>query len=191
MHRARSGKELGRCDSSSRPTAIRSTLDVDDRSPDGGASSTQGRAGSTETAASRSPDLWRSSRAGFSTEDVWVGIVTTVPGEMSAWHHHGDHETYAYVVSGLKRIEYGPGGTQSLIAGPDDFIHLPKGLMHREGNPSGELSRSIAFRLGIGPATINDQRRRAAVSGSTGDVRTTIRRGELPAPLAEDARSRV
>ena len=91
----------------------------------------------------------------FSTEDVWVGVVTTEPGEMSAWHHHGDHDTYAYVVSGLKRIEYGQGGTLSVIAGPDDFIHLPKGLMHREGNPSGELSRSIAFRMGSGPATIN------------------------------------
>jgi uncharacterized RmlC-like cupin family protein len=29
----------------------------------------------------------------FSTEDVWVGLVTTEPGEMSAWHHHGDHDT--------------------------------------------------------------------------------------------------
>jgi uncharacterized RmlC-like cupin family protein len=91
----------------------------------------------------------------FSADDVWVGVVTTEPGEMSAWHHHGDHDTYAYVVSGLKRIEYGPGGTRSIIAGPDDFIHLPKGLRHREGNPSEELSRSIAFRLGSGPATIN------------------------------------
>ena len=91
----------------------------------------------------------------FSTDDAWVGVVTTEPGEMSGWHHHGDHETYAYVVSGLKRIEYGPGGTRVLIAGPDDFIHLPKGLIHREGNPSEEVSRSIAFRLGSGPATIN------------------------------------
>ena len=91
----------------------------------------------------------------FSTDDVWIGIVTTEPGAMSAWHHHGDHDTYAYVVSGLKRIEYGPGGTASLVARPDDFIHLPKGLMHREGNPSEEVSYSIAFRLGSGPETIN------------------------------------
>jgi uncharacterized RmlC-like cupin family protein len=91
----------------------------------------------------------------FSTDDVWIGIVTTEPGAMSAWHHHGDHDTYAYVVSGLKRIEYGPGGTASLVARPDDFIHLPKGLMHRGGNPSEEGSYSIAFRLGRGPATIN------------------------------------
>jgi uncharacterized RmlC-like cupin family protein len=91
----------------------------------------------------------------FSTDDVWVGIVTTEPGEMSAWHHHGDHETYAYVVSGSKRIEYGPGGALSIVAGPDDFIHLPAGLVHREGNPSAEVSRSIAFRLGSGLATIN------------------------------------
>jgi uncharacterized RmlC-like cupin family protein len=70
---------------------------------------------------------------------------------MTAWHYHGDHDTYAHVVSGLKRIEYGPGGTRSLIAGPDDFIHLRKGLIHREGNPSGELSRSIAFGWGVAP----------------------------------------
>jgi uncharacterized RmlC-like cupin family protein len=68
---------------------------------------------------------------------------------------HGEHDTYAYVVSGLKRIEYGPGGTASLVARPDDFIHLPMGLLHREGNPSEEVSYSIAFRLGRGPATIN------------------------------------
>ena len=91
----------------------------------------------------------------FSTDNVWIGVVTTEPGDMSAWHHHGDHDTYAYVVSGTKRIEYGPGGDESLTAGPGDFIHLPKGLVHREGNPSAVLSRSIAFRLGNGPATIN------------------------------------
>lgn len=91
----------------------------------------------------------------FSTDDVWVGVVVTEPGAMSAWHHHGDHDTYAYVVSGSKRIEYGPGGTQVLVAGPDAFIHVPKGLVHREGNPSEEVSRSIALRVGGGPATIN------------------------------------
>jgi uncharacterized RmlC-like cupin family protein len=91
----------------------------------------------------------------LSTDDVWIGVVTTEPGSMSTWHHHGDHDTYAYVVSGAKRIEYGPGGSLSVTAGPGDFIHLPKGLTHREGNPSPEVSRSIAFRLGSGPPTIN------------------------------------
>ena len=91
----------------------------------------------------------------FSTDGVWVGVVTTVPGDMSAWHHHGDHDTYAYLVSGSKRIEYGPGGAESLTARPGDFIHLPRGLVHREGNPSDEVSRSIAMRLGSGPPTIN------------------------------------
>jgi uncharacterized RmlC-like cupin family protein len=91
----------------------------------------------------------------FSTNNVWVGVVTTEPGGMSGWHHHGDHDTYAYVVSGSKRIEYWQGGARSLTAGPGDFIHLPRGLMHREGNPSTEVSRSIALRLGSGPPTIN------------------------------------
>jgi uncharacterized RmlC-like cupin family protein len=91
----------------------------------------------------------------FSKDDMWIGIVITEPGDMSAWHHHGDHDTYAYVVSGTKRIEYGPGGAESITAGPGDFIHLPKGLIHREGNLSTEVSRSIAYRLGSGPPTIN------------------------------------
>jgi uncharacterized RmlC-like cupin family protein len=91
----------------------------------------------------------------FSTDNAWIGIVITEPGDMSAWHHHGDHDTYAYVVSGTKRIEYGPGGAESLTAEPGDFVHLPKGLIHREGNPSTEVSRSIAYRLGSGPATVN------------------------------------
>jgi uncharacterized RmlC-like cupin family protein len=90
----------------------------------------------------------------FSTDDMWIGIVITEPGDMSAWHHHGDHDTYAYVVSGTKRIDHGPGGAESLTAEPGDFVHLPKGLIHREGNPSTEVSRSIAYRLGSGPPTI-------------------------------------
>ena len=93
----------------------------------------------------------------FSTEDLWVGVVTTAPGEMSAWHHHGDHETYAYVATGSKHIEFGPGGNRSIVAGPGDLIHIPKGMVHREGNPSAETSRSIAFRLGRGPVTVNVQ----------------------------------
>src|SRR5262245_10902246 len=78
----------------------------------------------------------------FTAEDLWVGVVTTAPGDMSAWHHHGDHDTYAYVTSGLKRIEYGPGGEQSILAQPGDFIHVPSGVVHREGNPAGDVSRS-------------------------------------------------
>jgi uncharacterized RmlC-like cupin family protein len=103
----------------------------------------------------------------FSTEDAWVGMVTTEPGEMSAWHHHGDHDTYAYVVSGLKRIEYGPGGTRSLIAGPDDFHSPPQGT----DAPGGQSKRGTVTldRVSAGEWPSHDQCRRAAVSGSTDD----------------------
>jgi len=90
----------------------------------------------------------------FSTDEVWIGIVTTEPGAMSEWHHHGGHDTYAYVVSGLNGSSTA-GCSASLVARPDDLIHLPRGLMHREGNPSEEVSYPIAFRMGRGPATIN------------------------------------
>jgi uncharacterized RmlC-like cupin family protein len=71
----------------------------------------------------------------FSTDELWVGVVTTAAGEMSAWHHHGDHRTYAYVASGMKRIEYGPGGGQSIVAGPGDFIHSSEGPGASRGKP--------------------------------------------------------
>ena len=110
----------------------------------------------------------------FSTDDVWIGIVTTEPGAMSAWHHHGDHDTYAYVVSGLKRIEYGPGGTGSLVARPDDFIHLPKGV----DAPRGESERRslLLDRVQVGTWSRDDQRRRATVSGAPTTRRRSPRR---------------
>jgi uncharacterized RmlC-like cupin family protein len=91
----------------------------------------------------------------FATDFLWAGVLTTTPGEMSSWHHHGDHETYAYVLSGRKRIEYGPGGNEVLEARPGDFIHLPTRLVHREGNPDAEPSELIVFRVGSGSPVVN------------------------------------
>lgn len=91
----------------------------------------------------------------LSTDTVWTGILTTAPGDMSAWHHHGEHDTYAYVLSGRKKIEYGPDGSEVLEAGPGDFIYLPRRLVHREGNPSAEPSELIVFRVGSGVPVVN------------------------------------
>jgi uncharacterized RmlC-like cupin family protein len=86
---------------------------------------------------------------------LWAGFVRTDAGMTSGWHHHGDYETSIYVVSGTLRMESGPGGSVMVEAGPGDFLHVPKGSVHREGNSGAEESHLIVVRAGHGPAVIN------------------------------------
>lgn len=91
----------------------------------------------------------------FDTEGIWVGQVTTAPGQTADWHHHGDNDTYGYVVSGVAVIDFGPEGKESLRAGPGDFVRVPSQLVHRERNPGEEESRIVLFRVGEGPPVFN------------------------------------
>jgi uncharacterized RmlC-like cupin family protein len=91
----------------------------------------------------------------FATDGMWAGLVRTAAHATSGWHHHGDHETTIYVVTGALRMESGPGGTEVLEAGPRDFLYVPRGAIHREGNPGGDESEIVVVRAGQGPPTIN------------------------------------
>ena len=88
-------------------------------------------------------------------EGMWSGTVDTEPGAVSGWHHHGDHETTLYVVSGRLRLESGPGGAHVVEAGPGDFLRVPAGAVHRESNPSEEPARAVIVRCGSGDPTYN------------------------------------
>ena len=88
-------------------------------------------------------------------EGLWSGMVRTEPGVASGWHHHGEHDTSVYVIQGTVRIEFGPGGAQALDAGPGDFVHIPKHVVHREINSGSTRSQEIITRSGTGPLTIN------------------------------------
>lgn len=91
----------------------------------------------------------------FATEGMWAGLVRTEPGMMSGWHHHGEHETVIYVVSGAVRFEFGADGSEAIEGRTSDFIHVPKNLIHRESNPTGERADLIGLRAGHGETTIN------------------------------------
>lgn len=86
---------------------------------------------------------------------LWAGLARTAPGMTSGWHHHGDHETSIYVVSGSLRMESGPGGTEVVEAVAGDFVHVPAGAVHRESNPSDAESHIVVVRAGRGAPTIN------------------------------------
>jgi uncharacterized RmlC-like cupin family protein len=89
------------------------------------------------------------------TETMWSGCVRTEVGMLSGWHHHGEYETTIYVLTGALRMEFGPGGSSTVEAGPGDFVYVPKGAVHREGNPAAGPADLIVVRAGRGESTIN------------------------------------
>jgi uncharacterized RmlC-like cupin family protein len=89
------------------------------------------------------------------TDDMWAGLVRTKPHMVSGWHHHGDHETSIYVISGVLRMESGPEGESIVEAAPGDFLYVPRGAVHREANPGDEESQIVVVRVGHGPTVIN------------------------------------
>lgn len=86
---------------------------------------------------------------------LWSGLVHTHAGMTSGWHHHGEHDTIAYVVSGAFRLESGLHGELVTDARPGDFVHIPAHVVHREGNPTDEEATVVLVRRGSGPTTVN------------------------------------
>jgi uncharacterized RmlC-like cupin family protein len=91
----------------------------------------------------------------FAGEGMWAGFVRTDAGMVSGWHHHGDYESVIYVLTGALRMEFGPGGQEVVEAGPGDFIRVPRGVVHRESNPSAQPADIVVFRTGRGESTFN------------------------------------
>lgn len=103
--------------------------------------------------AGQSPGMIR--EEAISSEGLWGGVVKSSPGMASGWHHHGEHETYVYVLRGGLRIEYGAGGREHAEAGPDDFLHIPSNAVHREASRGPEGAESVVFRVGSGQLLYN------------------------------------
>ena len=91
----------------------------------------------------------------FEVTGLWAGVVHTEPGATSGWHHHGEHETSLYVVRGAMRLEFGAGGAESVEAHAGDFVHVPAHTVHRESNPSEQVSTAVIARAGTGVPTVN------------------------------------
>ena len=87
--------------------------------------------------------------AAYAADDRWIGHVSSEPGVVSGWHHHGEHDTYFYVVSGGTHIELEGGRTFDVLAG--DFAHIPAGTVHREGTLGDLTLEAIVIRMGTGP----------------------------------------
>lgn len=91
----------------------------------------------------------------IASDGLWAGYVRTSARASSAWHHHAAYETAIYVLSGRMRMEFGPGGRDTLEARAGDFFHVPAGAVHRESNPDDAEAVLVVVRAGSGPATVN------------------------------------
>lgn len=92
---------------------------------------------------------------GYVAEDRWIGYVVTEAGVQSGWHHHGEKDTYVYVVRGSMELESGPGGREVASAGPGDFVHIPAGTVHREGTTADGPAEAVVVRIGRGQPVFN------------------------------------
>jgi uncharacterized RmlC-like cupin family protein len=101
----------------------------------------------------RTPGMTR--EQAIAVDGLWAGLVRTEANMITGWHHHADYDTSIYVVDGALLMESGPGGANVVEVGPGDFLYVPRGAIHREGNPSGEESHVVVVRAGHGPAVVN------------------------------------
>jgi uncharacterized RmlC-like cupin family protein len=89
------------------------------------------------------------------TETTWAGLLRTDAGMISGWHHHGEYESVIYVLAGRLRMESGSRGASIVEAGPGDFLLVPRGSIHREGNPSEVQGTAVVVRSGQGDPVVN------------------------------------
>jgi uncharacterized RmlC-like cupin family protein len=91
----------------------------------------------------------------IATDSTWAGLLHTDAGMLSGWHHHAEYESVIYVLTGKLRMESGPAGTSVVEAGPGDFLFVPRGAIHREGNPAEVEGTAVVVRSGRGDPVVN------------------------------------
>lgn len=105
------------------------------------------------TAGAGTPGIIR--EEAVATDGMWAGLAKTAAGMVSGWHHHGDHESVIYVLSGALRMEFGPDGCETLDGGPGDFLYVARAATHRESNPTEQESHVVVVRSGSGEPVFN------------------------------------
>lgn len=112
------------------------------------------RAADMSPAAASTPGMYR--QEAFAGDGVWAGTVKTEADVITGWHLHAEYDTYLYVLAGWARFEFGPGGRLGEDAGPGDFVHIPRGLVHREGTRAGSKGmEGVLVRVGQGEVVTN------------------------------------
>ena len=100
----------------------------------------------------------------FEDAKRWIGFSRAEPGVLSGWHHHGEYDSYFYVLGGTAYIELADGG--QIRVRPGDFALLPAGTVHREGTEGEVALEAVVIRIGRGPQVFPvDDPRSASAEG--------------------------
>ena len=91
----------------------------------------------------------------FADPGAWVGFLQLPPGATSGWHHHGEWDSYACVLRGVLRWEFGEGGGEAIEVRAGDTGRMPAHVVHRDVSAGEEPLDMILFRAGEGELTIN------------------------------------
>lgn len=91
----------------------------------------------------------------FRDPAAWVGVLELEPGATSGWHHHGEWDSYAYVLEGVLRWEYGARAEKAIEVAPGDVGRMPARLVHRDVSAGNQTLRLVLFRTGHGELTID------------------------------------
>lgn len=91
----------------------------------------------------------------FADPGGWVGFIELPPGATSGWHHHGEWDSYACVLAGVLRWEFGPDGTDAIEVAAGDTGRMPAQAVHRDVSAGTEPLSMILFRAGEGELTVN------------------------------------
>ncbi|MFC4436564.1 MULTISPECIES: hypothetical protein [Natrialbaceae] len=100
-----------------------------------------------------SPDLVRETP--FPGGDVLPMRVRAAGGAAAGWHHHGDNAYFGYAVDGPSETEYGPAGERVARIEIGECFHVPRGLIHRDTNPTDETHAGIIWLCGGEPWVVN------------------------------------
>ena len=85
----------------------------------------------------------------------WIGWIQTEPGIAGGWHHHGDRDSYVFILQGEIAIESGPGGRHRVVASKGDLVVNPGHMVHREVTGPAEPAQALVVRIGPGPLNVN------------------------------------
>ena len=91
----------------------------------------------------------------FADPGAWLGFITLPPGATSGWHHHGEWASYAVVLGGVLRWEFGEGGREAIEVHAGDSGRMPAHVVHRDVSAGEEPLDMILFRAGEGELTID------------------------------------
>jgi len=84
----------------------------------------------------------------------WAGWIRNDAGDVSGWHHHAANETHVYMIRGSVTVEFGPGGTERIVAGAGDYFVIPADTVHRELTGDDRDVEAFIVRVGGEPEEV-------------------------------------